>query len=77
MGANLSAAHPVEAASALASPSVTSPTKVEMADGRVMSYDDYVQDSIGRFMPAKSTRRSQAIMLAVRQLHFAVSDLSP
>jgi hypothetical protein len=35
-------------------------TTVQMVDGREMSYDSYLQESIGRFMPAKVTRRSKA-----------------
>jgi hypothetical protein len=48
------------ATAALANHGPASPTKVEMDDGRVMSYDSYVQHSIGRFMPAKSTRKTKA-----------------
>lgn len=46
---------------------IASPTKVEMDDGRVMSYDSYVQHSIGRFMPAKSTRKTKARPHALRK----------
>jgi len=63
MGANQSS----NAASAGADQAATqvqlhaSPTKVEMADGRVLSYDSFVQDSIDRFMPAKATRKPKAL----------------
>ena len=56
------AAHPDSDMPTAASPGYQqmSPTKVEMEDGRVISYDSYIQHSIGRFMPARSTRRTKA-----------------
>ena len=57
-----SAAHPADLpAGTAASPNkLASPTTVEMTDGRILSYDSYVQDSVGRFMPVRSTRKSKA-----------------
>ena len=40
---------------------LTSPTTtVEMTDGRVLTFESYVQESVGRYMPARSTRKSKA-----------------
>ena len=63
MGGNQSssASAPVNASPPATHAQHASPTKVEMADGRVVSYDSFVQESMGRFMPARSTRKSQAL----------------